>query len=383
MLSSTMHQTIVIGLGSMGASTLFQLAKRGVKVLGIEQFELGHSNGSYGGQSRIVRKAYFEHPDYVPLLEGAYVGWRELEEETGQKFYHPTGLAYFGQTSHPVMDGVKQSALQYRIPLETSSVDEKPVFKILESFESLLEPEAGFALTDPTICAYADLAKKHGAEIKTKEQVLSWEVTDFGVKVNTDKDEYRAEKLIITAGAYAKGLLPESALTLNITRQLLSWVKPNNPKDFELGNFPCWMICDPDYDGLFYGFPILPTDEFGGSGFLKVAHHVPGEMIKPKDLHDFNAEAEKSKLEAILKKYIPEAFGEIVEMTACMYTNSRDEHFVIDHLPETEGRVVIGTGFSGHGFKFVPVIGKVLADLSLHGKTDWPIEFLGLERFVK
>lgn len=352
-------------------------------MLGIEQFELGHSNGSHGGQSRIVRKAYFEHPDYVPLLEGAYQGWRDLEEETGRKFYHPTGLAYFGQPNHLVMEGVKQSALQYGIPLETSNTDVNSVFNIPESFESLLEPEAGFTLTDPTIRTYADLAKKHGAEIKTKEQVLSWEVTDTGIKVNTDKGEYFAEKLIITAGAYAKGLLPESAPTLNITRQLLSWVKPNNPRDFELGNFPCWMICDPDYDGLFYGFPILPTDEFGGNGLLKVAHHVPGEMIKPEDLHDFNAEREKAKLEAILQKYITEALGEIVEMTACMYTNSSDEHFVIDHLPETEGRVVIGTGFSGHGFKFVPVIGKVLADLSITGKTDWPVEFLGLGRFVK
>ena len=376
-----MHQTIVIGLGSMGASTLYQLAKRGVKVLGFEQFELGHSNGSHGGQSRIVRKAYFEHPDYVPLLEDAYQGWKELEDETGRKFYHPTGLAYFGVATHPVMEGVKQSAVQYGIQLETLDSDDNSVFDIPGAYEGLLEPEAGFALTDSTIRAYAELAQNHGAEIKTHEQVLSWEETDSGVKVSTDRGEYHAEKLIITAGAYAKSLIPESATTLNITRQLLSWVKPKNPEVFELGNFPCWMICDPGYDGLFYGFPILPIDEFGGNGLLKVAHHVPGESIKPEELHDFNPDTEKAKLEAILKKHIPEALGETLEMTACMYTNSSDEHFVIDHLPETEGRVVIGTGFSGHGFKFVPVIGKVLADLSIQGKTEWPVEFLRLGRF--
>lgn len=364
----------------MGSSTLYQLAQRGVKVLGLEQFGLGHGEGSHSGQTRIVRKAYFEHPDYVPLLEEAYRSWEEIEEKSDKQLYYPTGLAYFGEPDHEVMKGVKLAAKKHNIECSTLN-NEYSMFSVPDQFESLIEPDAGFALTEQTINTFAEEAVKMGAEIKTGEKVLHWRSFKDGIVVTTSKAEYRAEKLIITAGAYVNELLPDMNKTMKVTRQLLAWVKPKEPESFELGRFPCWMITDPEYRGLFYGFPSLPVDQFGGNGLLKVGHHVPGEEIHPEDLHNYDPEHESEKLMNILKKYLPDAAGTIDSVTACMYTNSQDEHFVLDLLPDQYERVVIGSGFSGHGFKFVPVIGKILSDLAIEGSTNLPAGFLSLSRF--
>lgn len=374
-----MYDIIIIGLGSMGSSTLYNLAKRGVKVLGLEQFGLGHGEGSHSGQTRIVRKAYFEHPDYVPLLEEAYKGWKEIEERTGKQLYHQTGLAYFGESDNEVMKGVKFAAEKYNIQCLTLN-KEYSVFNIPGHFESLIEPEAGFALTEQTIKAFVQEAKHLGAEIRTGEKVLHWSSFKDGVVVTTSRAEYRAKKLIITSGAYVRQLVPSLKNTMKITRQLLAWVKPGDPGLFELGSFPCWMLTDPEYKGLFYGFPSLPVDRFGGNGLIKVGHHIPGDEIDPEELHEYDPRLESEKLMTILKKYIQEAAGSIESVTACMYTNTPDENFVLDRLPDQHERVVIGTGFSGHGFKFVPVVGKILSDLAISGNTELPARFLSLSR---
>ena len=364
----------------MGSSTLYQLAKRGVHVLGLEQYGLGHGEGSHSGQTRIVRKAYFEHPDYVPLLEEAYKGWKEIEEVSGKQLYYPAGLAYFGEPGHEVMKGVKFAADTYNIEYSILN-NEYSMFIVPDHFESLIEPDAGFALTEQTINTFAEEAQKLGAEVRTGGKVLHWKAFDDGVVVTTSKAEYRADKLIITAGAYVNDLIPAFKSSMKITRQLLAWVKPKNPELFELGRFPCWMLTDSEYKGLFYGFPSLPEEQFGGNGLLKVGHHVPGEEIRPEELHDYDAKQESDKLMSILEKYLPEAAGSIESVTACMYTNSPDDHFVLDRLPDQHNRVFIGSGFSGHGFKFVPVVGRILSDLGVAGKTSLPIGFLSLERF--
>lgn len=377
-----MYDVIVLGIGSMGSSALYQLAKRGVKVLGIEQFGIGHSFGSHSGKTRIIRKAYFEHPDYVPLLENAYEGWRLIEKETNKKLFHTVGLTYFGEPDHPVMRGIKDSAELYDIELERREADkEHDPFIIPNAFENILEQDAGFVIADEAIRTFTNQAQLSGAEIRIGEEVLDWRLVDGLVEVRTKQALYRAKKLILTAGAYTNQLIPEFSGHLTITRQLLAWVKPKNPKLFTYGRLPCWVIADKEYPGIIYGFPSLSVDEFEGSGLVKIGHHAPGEKISPENLHDYDPEIEKQKLAKMMTKYFGDNLGEIVSLSECMYTNTPDEHFVIDYLPGSGKRIVFASGFSGHGFKFTPVIGDVLANLSLKGETDYPIDFLSISRF--
>lgn len=377
-----MYDVIVLGIGSMGSSALYQLAKRGVKVLGIEQFGIGHNFGSHSGKTRIIRKAYFEHPDYVPLLESAYDGWRLIEKENNKKLFHTVGLTYFGGPDHPVMRGIKDSAELYDIELERREAEkEHGPFIIPDAFENILEPDAGFVIADEAIRAFAGQAQLLGAEIRIGEEVLDWRLVDGLAEVRTKKALYRAKKLILTAGAYTNQLIPEFSNHLTITRQLLAWVKPKNPELFTYGRLPCWVIADKEYPGIIYGFPALSVGEFGESGLVKIGHHAPGEKINPENLRNYDPDTEKQKLAKMIIKYFGDSLGEIVSLSECMYTNTPDEHFIIDHLPGSEERIVFASGFSGHGFKFAPVIGDVLADLSLKGETNYPIDFLSISRF--
>ncbi len=377
-----MYHTIVIGLGAMGSSALFQLARQGIKVLGLEQFGIVHDRGSHSGHTRIVRKAYFEHPDYVPLLESAYHGWAELEVLRGATIFHKTGLVYFGETDHPVMEGVRESAEEYEIPIEYPiSSKEYSMFNMPDSFEGILEPDAGFTLVEPTIRGYVEEAKRYGAEVQTGEAVLGWRIHKGYVEVHTSKMEYHAQKLVLTAGAYLKHLVPSLADKLTVTRQIIGWVKPERPDRFSKHKFPCWVIADKDHPGIFYGFPIADPGETGGNGLLKIAHHAPGSVIDPSELKALVPDDETEKLRKVLADYLPEVEGEIIRTEVCIYTNTPDEHFMVDFLPETEQRVILAAGFSGHGFKFVPIVGEILSDLVLEGRTKQPVDFLRLNRF--
>lgn len=374
---------IVIGAGSMGASTCWDLANRGVKVLGIDQFHPPHEHGSHTGQSRIIRKAYFEHPDYVPLLERSYENWKKFEVETGATFYFETGIVYFGKPSHPTMQGVRKSAELYDLKADEinkkDSVKEFPAFRIPGDFQTLFEPEAGFVTPETSIRHYLQFAEKLGAKFKFGERVLSWKREGDGVKVTTDRETYFAEKLIITTGSWSSSLIPQLKSSLKVTRQTLAWISPKNPDLFSLGNFPCWFIEDEEL-GMFYGFPVLPFEKFGGPIGLKLASHRPGETVDPDHVERKTLRSEEESIRKILSKYLPEAGDEIITLKTCLYTYSPDENFIIDFLPGTNNRVIIACGFSGHGFKFVPVIGEILADLSVKGKTDLPIGFLSQSR---
>jgi len=370
-----MYDVLLIGLGSMGSSTLYQLAMRGVKVLGIEQFGISHNKGSHSGQTRIVRKAYFEHPDYVPLLEQSYKGWDEIYERSGTQLFYKNGLAYYGPYDHAVMNGIKSSANQYKIELDR--LTRKPhhdFFNIPNEFETLVEPDAGFALSEETIKTYTKEAEKLGAELCIGEEVVAWDIIDGDVEVKTTTQSYRAKKLIITAGSYIQTLLPDLSFSLTVTGQILTWLKVDDPELFHMDNFPCWVIADEEFEGVFYGFPILDKEKYGGEGYLKLAQHYPAKIISPEELSTFDTSNEQERMQRFIKKYLPTNGVEVIAQSRCMYTNTIDEHFLIDVIPDTNSQIIIGTGFSGHGFKFVPVIGEILADLATLGKTELPID---------
>jgi sarcosine oxidase len=378
---------IVLGVGSMGSSTCYHLARQGIKVLGLEQFDVPNEMGSHTGQSRLIRKAYYEHPDYVPLLERAYHNWKQLENITGMQVYFETGLLYFGRAEHPVMKGVHESADLYGIRLDTLSANDLiatyPQIKIDDDYEKLVEPEAGFLTPEGAILSYTDQALKNGAVIKTNVKVIKWDKTDEGIEVTTAKNTYKAKKLIITAGPWAAKLVPNLSSTLNITRQMMAWVIPNKPELFDLDILPCWTIADDDKPGIYYGFPILPAGSFDGPVGFKIAHHFPGTITDPDSISRIPTQQDEAKLVYALNKYFPEGYKSTLIMKACMYTNTPDENFILDILPDYDGDVVIGTGFSGHGFKFASVVGEVMSDLALKGNTTLPIGFLNAKRFFK
>ncbi len=376
---------IVIGVGSMGSSTCYHLAKSGASVLGIEQFELAHEKGAHSGQSRIVRKAYFEHPDYIPLLERAYQNWEEIERVSGNKVYHTTGLFYTGPKGHPIIENIRAAAKTYNIPLLDSTQQDEisilPLFTVPDDYEWIYEPEAGFVETEKTILTYVEQAKKLGAEIHQQEKVIDWRIKDDGVEVRTDKGEYSCKKIIVTAGPWSAKLMPVIKDQLKITRQTLMWLQPEESSFFQSSSFPCWFVVDRDKPGAYYGFPIADIgDEKNPNGF-KFAYHYPGEETDPDEVDRIISNEDTRPLLDFIDTYIPKAKGQVLGVKTCLYSNSIDEHFVIDCLKDTDGRVCFARGFSGHGFKFVSVVGEIMADLAMKGTTSLPIGFLRADRF--
>jgi sarcosine oxidase len=375
---------IVSGVGSMGSSTCYYLAKEGVKVLGLEQFDIPHDLGSHAGQSRIIRKAYSEHPDYVPLLERAYQNWKELEKLTGAQVYFKTGMLYAGRKEHQAIKGLRLSAGMYNVKVDELSEQEQKKqygqFQIPADYDILFEPDAGFLTPERSILLYTEQAIKHGAIILTKEKIIEWKKEGTDIIVKTNSSTYACKKLVISAGPWAGKMIPGLSSKLVITRQMIAWVIPKKWKPFELGNFPCWVIADEEKPGVYYGFPILPVGKFSGPIGLKLAHHTPGTATDPDTINRIpNAEDEANLIYA-LNKFIPEGYSSIHVMKSCMYTNTPDENFILDFLPGYDN-VVIATGFSGHGFKFVSVVGQIMTDLAIRGRTDLPIGFLNAGRF--
>ena len=378
----TNYDVIVIGVGSMGSSACYQIAKQGHSVLGLEQFDIPHEMGSHTGQSRIIRKAYFEHPNYVPLLERAYQNWQTLEQEISNQIYFKTGLLYFGPNNHMLIKGTQKSAIKYSIEVnELSQVEQLrkfPQFKIPESYTNLIEVDAGFVTPERAILSFTKQALKYKAEIHTKEKTLEWSKKDGIIQVKTNKQIYKCKKLVLTTGAWTSKV--SSLKNLEVTRQIMAWAQPKNLKMFELNNFPCWTFADPSINGIYYGFPSLPSSSFGEPEGIKFAHHTKGTLSDSDIVNKNVSKKEEKKIVEAIKKFIPEGIETVISMKTCLYTYSPDEDFILDFYNNNKD-VVIGAGFSGHGFKFASVIGEILSELVTKGKSIHPINFLNSNRF--
>lgn len=368
---------IVIGAGSMGAATCRELARRGRSVLGIDQFSVPHYRGSHGGETRIIRKAYYEHPHYIPLLQSAYRGWAALEEEAEEQIYFQTGLFYAGLSSSEIIDGVKNAASKYEIPLESLrwSNSNSSRFNVPNNYDLLFEPEAGFLRTVPALEGLIRTAQHHGARFLMDTKVTGWQEQGGLFSVSTSAGEFTCDKLVITAGAWSARLLPGMANKLTVTRQVLAWYRVENPVQYGLGEFPCWLIAEQDLPGPYYGFPVL--DEASGNSLLKVAYHYRGMLADPDSLADPVTVEETTPLNDFVSRTFKGVSSRPEKTSVCYYVNSPDDHFIIDQ----KGGLTVACGFSGHGFKFVPVIGEILADLSIEGSTKHPISFLSADRF--
>ena len=253
-----------------------------------------------------------------------------------------------------------------------------PLFHVPDDFDTIFEPDAGFITPEAAIEAYVRESEKLNAVIMRNCRVETWRREADKIRVNTTAGEFTADKLVITAGAWASRVVRQLAVSLQVTRQLLAWVEPRDVRAFSLGNFPCWFVEDPDL-GTFYGFPVMPKG--AGPVGLKLAHHHPGVPCDADAIDGLIPRSEEAKLTHFLDKYLPSTGDHIVHTKHCLYTYSPDGHFIIYHLSGYDKNVSVSCGFSGHGFKFVPVVGEILCDLATKGSTNLPIGFLRLSRF--
>jgi sarcosine oxidase len=367
---------IVIGLGGMGSAAAFELARRGVRVLGLEQFALGHTQGSSHGHTRIIRKAYYEHPDYVPLVCRAYQAWYALEQRSGKHLLTEAPCLSIGDPSSHIVQGVQASAREHKLPVEKLSIDELrrrwPPFHLPEASVGLLERCSGFLYVDDCVRTFQDEARKLGATLHDNEPVTGWQTSGKSVTVKTSRGEYSAPKLVIAAGPWSARLLEGLGVPLTVLRQVPMWFHTSNDAVFRRDVFPIF-IADTQ-QGAFYSVPAVdPTG-------LKVAlHYGAAEQATPDDIDREVRPSDELPVRNFLRQYLPDANGPRTRASICLYTLTPDRHFVLDRHPEHEAVVLAGE-FSGHGFKFAPVVGEVLADLALEGRTEQPIGMFSARR---
>ncbi len=378
-----LYDAIVLGLGAMGSAAAAHLAGRGLRTLGVERYGPAHDRGSSHGESRMIRKAYFEHPAYVPLLQRAYELWRDLEQETGLDLLTVTGGLLVGSEQSATVAGGRASAERWDLPHRMLSRQELraefPTFVPPEWAVGLWEPEAGFVRPESAVGAHLRVAEARGAELRFGEEVLGWAVGEGGdgVEVRTSSGTVRAERLVACPGAWAPEVLTSLGLPLWVERQVLYWFEPTGPVDpFLLGRHPVWIYETADPEVQLYGFPALER-----SGGAKVAFFHGGAACTPWTIERQVGGEEAAAVSDALRELLPAlSGGRLLRAVTCMYTNAPDRHFVIGALPGVP-EVLVACGFSGHGFKFATVVGELLADMATGvPRPDVPAELFNPAR---
>jgi sarcosine oxidase len=359
---------IIVGLGAMGGAALDALARRGAHVLGLEQFQPGHHRGSSHGATRIIRLGYFEHPSYVRLVRAAIPLWRDLEARSGQKLLHVTGVLEVGAPDSELIAGTLKASRDHGLPHEVLNAaalrGRFPAFRVPADYIGVFQPDGGYLMADRAVAAMIASARAAGAEVRTEEPVLSVAPDGDGVRVETGRGIVTAGAVVVAAGPWFTSLLPNLPIPIHVTRQAVGFFAPTDPAPFSAG-FPVFMIENPD--GIFYGFP---PDEAGSIKFAK--HHHVNERIDPEAVDRPMAADDEALIRGALEAHLPDAAGPMVASLTCRYTMTPDGDFIIDRLPQAP-RIVVASPCSGHGFKFAPAIGDILADLSLRGMTEHDI----------
>lgn len=376
---SKRFNVIVVGVGGMGSATCYHLAKRGQRVLGLEKNNIPHDLGSSHGYTRIIRLAYYEHPSYVMLLKRAYELWDEIERVTGEKIFYKTGSIDAGPADSWVFKGSHRSVVEHGISHEVLTgielAQKYPGYQLPHDHMALYQEDGGFIVPERSTINFVEAAHAHGAEIHGREEVLEYHPTaEGGVKVITNRSEYEADRLVITAGAWNSHLVPMLNGLAVPERQALAWIQPERPELFQTHNFPVFNLLVEE--GRYYGFPIhgVPGFKIGLYHHFK-EHGVPESFKWDADLVDEDA------LRECVDRYFPMASGPTMSLAVCMFTNSPDGHFVIGGLPGME-QVYFAAGFTGHGYKFASVIGEVMADLAERGYTRHDIDLFDPLRFA-
>ena len=370
------YDVAVLGLGGMGSAAAYHLAKRGARVLGLEQFGAAHAQGSSHGRTRAIRQAYAEAPDYVPLLLRAYDLWYALEREAGERLLTVTGGLYVGPADAPNVAGAALSARKHGIAHEMLAADDiRRRFRLLRppaDHTGLLEYKAGILVPEQCVAAHIDLASRHGADLRLQETAESWDAGPNHVSVRTARGTYEAGTLVIAAGPWTGQVLHDLGLPLRVERVVLYWFEPRDHVE-EFARLPIYGWDDGSVYA--YGFPYLQAQ-----GLKCAFHQAFQEVTTPQAIRREVGEEETARMCRHLARFMPDAAGTLLATATCMYTNTPDEHFIIDRHP-AHRNVALACGFSGHGFKFCSVVGEILADLALVGETAQPIDLFALRRF--
>lgn len=371
------YDTIVLGLGGMGSAVAAHASRRGQRVLGLERFGPAHKRGSSHGETRIIRQAYFESPDYVPMLQRAYVLWDELAVRSETRLRDQTGGLFVGRPDAKVVAGTLASARRWNLAHEIYDAAEMrrsfPVtpyddeIGVFEAIAGVVFPEAG-------VRAHLRDALENGAALRFGARVMSWEANDGGIKVALeDGEQVVAARIAICAGPWFAKIAPDLDLPLRVERNVQFWFMSRNKDAVGPDRLPVYVV-ERDGGPIFYGFP-----DFDGRG-AKIAHHGSGQLADPDSFARGATQEEIAVAEATLESFVPLASDGFARADPCMYTLTPDEHFVIGAHPR-HANVIVAGGFSGHGYKFTPVVGEIVAALLAGEDPGFNLDIFSPTRF--
>lgn len=372
------YDVAIVGLGGMGSAILAHCAARGASAVGIEQFGPAHDRGASHGKTRMIRKAYFEDPAYVPLVLRAYELWRELERTSGKEILRITGVLSVGAETSEIIRGTLRAAKEHELRIESlSQSDVQARYPSLEFWKNevaLFEPDGGVLHPERAVSAHLKSAEANGAEMRFGVAMESWHATDKSFELElSDGARISANKLVLALGPWFKAILESIGIRLRVQRNIQVWFSPGTHA-YDAPGFPAFLVDRPGLPAPLYGFP-----DFGDG--IKAAFHGFGDLTEAKHLNrEIDLARDVEPVARQLEQFMPGAARTFREATPCMYALTPDENFVIDRHPEHANLILCG-GFSGHGFKFAPVIGEIGADLALDGGSRHEIEFLSLKRF--
>jgi sarcosine oxidase len=374
----TSYDVIVIGSGGLGSAALYWLSRRkGLRVLGIEQYRLGHANGASADHSRIIRLSY-DHPAYTALTPYTYIAWREVEAESGIKLVHQTGGVIFGpqeRNGGGAAQAYARTMADAGIPHELLSPAELgerfPQFRLRPGDLAVYQSSDGLVDPGKATLAHASLAQQRGATLLQETRVTAVRLIKDGVEVETEQSTYRAARLILTSGAWSNQVLAGVGrrLPLTVTEEQVTYFAAPNLREFMPERFPVWI-----YHGAecFYGFPV-----YGEAG-TKAGQDLGGDAVTPETRKFAPNPRPLEKLQAFLNEYIPGFVGPILYTKPCLYSMPPDRDFILGTLPEAP-QVSMAIG-AGHSFKFASLIGLILSQLAADGKTVYPIDKFRLDR---
>lgn len=370
------YDAAVIGVGGVGSAALFQLASRGLRVVGLEQFSIAHDRGSSHGQTRIIRMAYFEHSAYVPLLIRSYELWRELESRSRRQLLEATGLLEIGRPDGVILTGVERSACEHSLEIERMTARQSeqrfPMYHVPVGMEVIFEPTAGMLYVEDCVATYVRAAEEQEALVRANTRVERIEFDASPIVIHLADERISADRVVICGGAWVAQLL-DIRLPLEVARKHLHWYSTDEP-DWRADR-GCPTFFYELADGCFYGFPAV--DAHG----VKVAEHSGGEPLPSPDNVDRLPSAEDDqRVLCFLSRHLINLSPRRTRHETCLYTLTPDAHFIVDQHPMNPS-VAFAAGLSGHGFKFTPVLGEILAELVVQGHTQQPIDFLSSDRF--
>jgi sarcosine oxidase len=370
------YDAAVVGLGAMGSAAAWQLARRGARVIGLDRFTPPHTIGSTHGHTRIIREAYFEHPLYVPLVRRAYELWSDLAAEARSTLFHQTGGLMIGRPDSTLVRGSRESAVRHGIPFEEWDAREVgrrvPALAPDPDMVAIREPRAGVLLPERAVTAMLGEARRHGADLRFETIVTGWSRTNAHLEIETACERLHARSIVVAAGPW----LPELARALNLPlvleRAVQGWFAPRDARIGTPEAFPVFILEEPDGE-LVYGLPDV------GHG-VKLAGHHGGEATTMETIRRTIDPPDRERLEAVARRRVPGVVPAVRQASTCLYTNTPDQHFIVDRHPADHG-VVIVSACSGHGFKFAPVIGEVAAALASDDEPRFDLTPFALARF--